>query len=277
MMAARKFFGARVRFDLVFRGFLSTIPLIFIFSAIHSHAKAEPITNRPVAVAYNGKGACPEKCASSIAAIARQVGLQVKYVNHKTLSPAVLQGASLYIQPGGNALEVLDALHPEQLQAIRDYVFSGGRYLGICAGAFLADTYVDEKNTRLGLGILPGETIDYHPVEPMPPEMILKTTWSAGLLPKIAGLRHMYFSDGVGFRLTHPEAKVEVLSVYDADQIVSTVRFAHGAGKVILTGVHPEAPKKWWHPDEKRDLPLEDPDGVDHDIARALIQSLVQD
>jgi len=276
MVATRKFFGARVRFELVFRGFLATFPLVFVFYSISSRASVEPNTALPIAVVYNGKGACPEQCASSIAAIARQVGLQVKYVNHKTLSPAVLQGASVYIQPGGEALEVLDSLRPEQLQAIRDYIFSGGRYLGICAGAFLADTYVDTEKTRLGLGILPGETIDYFPVQPMPKELIVETHWTESLLPGIRGSRQMYFSDGAGFVLSQPELTLEVLSAY-ADGVPSTVRFVHGRGKVALTGVHPEAPKKWWNPNKDRSELLVDTAGVDHDIARALIQSLLQD
>jgi glutamine amidotransferase-like uncharacterized protein len=276
MVAARNFFGERARFDLVFRGFIAVFLLFSASPATDSRAEDPAPASLPVAVVYNGKGACREQCASAIARIARKAGLQVRYVNHKTLSSATLQGAAMYIQPGGDALEVLDAVKPEQLQAIRDFILSGGRYLGICAGAFLADTYVDTENTRLGLGILPGETIDYFPVQPMPKELIVETHWTEGLLPGIQGSRQVYFSDGAGFVLSKPAPTLEVLSTY-ADGVPSTVRFVHGHGKVAITGVHPEAPKKWWKPNEDRTLPLQDPDGEDHDIALALIHWLIQD
>ena len=229
---------------------------------------------------YNGKGACKEGCASAIARIARQVVLKVRYINSKTLTAESLQGASVYIQPGGDALDVLKVVSPEQLELIREFIADGGSYLGICAGAFLADTYVDDDKKVLGLGILPGETIDYHsprpdPQPPEPNEEILPTTWIEGLLPGIAGPRQMYFSEGTGFRLRPASASLEVLSLY-ADGTPSAVRFVHGAGKVLLTGVHPEPPQKWRNPNKDRTQPLVDSDGLDYDIARAMLGWLIQ-
>ena len=58
--------------------------------------------------------------------------------------------AALLLVPGGNARLKAKALGPKGLEAIREYVQSGGAYLGLCGGAGLALTCPD-KDQALNL------------------------------------------------------------------------------------------------------------------------------
>ena len=64
------------------------------------------------------------------------------------LSPADVRGGALadhdlVILPGGSGSGQAEALQPEGCQAIRQFVQSGGGYVGICAGSYLASTQYD--------------------------------------------------------------------------------------------------------------------------------------
>lgn len=59
---------------------------------------------------------------------------------------------SLLLVPGGNARHKAESLGEAGLAAIRDYVRSGGQYLGFCGGAGLALTWGDSPS---GLGLCP--------------------------------------------------------------------------------------------------------------------------
>ena len=59
---------------------------------------------------------------------------------------------SLLLVPGGNARHKAESLGQAGLAAIRDYVRSGGQYLGFCGGAGLALTWGDDVS---GLGLCP--------------------------------------------------------------------------------------------------------------------------
>ena len=59
---------------------------------------------------------------------------------------------SLLLVPGGNARHKALSLGPEGIAAIREYVASGGSYLGFCGGAGLALTWGGEAS---GLGLCP--------------------------------------------------------------------------------------------------------------------------
>ncbi|MBU6376241.1 MAG: hypothetical protein KGQ59_09620 [Bdellovibrionales bacterium] len=235
---------------------------------------------KPLVLVYNGKGACPEGCARAVGQISRQAGFDVQYVNEKSLSDERLQKAQVYVQPGGDAFEVLQALRVDQLDSIRAFIASGGSYLGICAGAFLADTFIDDAKTVIGLGILPGETLDYHPPQdpalPAPKwkDSVLRTFWDRNLTPSVGGFRYLYFSEGAGFQnLSRTDRSLEILGWYE-NGVPGALRFHYGAGKVLLSGMHPEATRDWWGPDEARPQPLVDPDGLDHFMVREFLQWL---
>jgi len=51
-----------------------------------------------------------------------------------------LQGAVGVLFPGGSGRAIADALQPEGVAKVRDFVSSGGGYYGVCAGAYFANS-----------------------------------------------------------------------------------------------------------------------------------------
>ncbi|KAJ3300654.1 biotin holocarboxylase synthetase [Borealophlyctis nickersoniae] len=60
------------------------------------------------------------------------------------------QTTSLLVIPGGRDLPYVEHLHPTATAAIRSWVAKGGRYLGICAGAYFACDRVEFEMGRKG-------------------------------------------------------------------------------------------------------------------------------
>jgi len=84
---------------------------------------------------YRGRGACAS-CSSSAGQILEQLGQPYRYVGPESISAERLKQARMWIQPGGNALDVVKVINDQKLALFRDFVKNGGTYLGICAGAF---------------------------------------------------------------------------------------------------------------------------------------------
>jgi glutamine amidotransferase-like uncharacterized protein len=136
-------------------------------------------------------------------------------------------------------------------QAIRNFVNAGGGYVGFCAGAFLATGMVGTTSVP-GLGIFPGRTqlvegiYSAHGV-------ILPMTWDGTL-------KHIYFEGGPHL-IFSARSQIEATAYFD-DGTVGSGRAFYGAGRVYVTGAHPEAPADW-----RQDLYLYDADGVDVPVA----------
>src|SRR5262249_40353693 len=122
-------------------------------------------------------------------------GFEVHYVGPNErlhLSAATLKMASLYVQPGGDGtLEHAYAAVRPYSAAIQDFVDSGGRYLGLCMGGYLA-------GRDPGFDLLPGDT-DQFIASPRASvttaaDTIIQVNWHSQP-------RSMYFQDGPFFVL----------------------------------------------------------------------------
>ncbi|MDR2819764.1 MAG: hypothetical protein LBB60_04460 [Desulfovibrio sp.] len=90
----------------------------------------------------------------------RALGLPCRLVKASDIAEGALLGkpgakgqkSPLLLVPGGNARRKSLALGAAGRKAVRDYVASGGRYLGFCGGAGLALTHADAED---GLNICP--------------------------------------------------------------------------------------------------------------------------
>ena len=122
---------------------------------------AEPVP----ADAY--KRAVPAKVANPVRAgifqdennsniiIARALALSPEY-DLAILAPedytnGALDGLDLVIQPGGGCTRQYKALGEKGAEALKRFVRGGGKYYGVCAGAFLALQQSREDRPRLGL------------------------------------------------------------------------------------------------------------------------------
>jgi len=203
---------------------------------------------------YKGTGSCLDGCSEAAADVAAQAGFIPSFIHSALIQARILREASVWIQPGGNAIEVANRLTYDQKEVLKDFVRMGGTYVGFCAGAFLADTFVDDAETIPGLALIPGTTYDY----PLPKgSHILPIFW-------LGKTFHLYFEEGPGFRILSG-AEIEIIASYP-DGTPATVRFKAGLGNVILSGAHPEAPESWKEG-------LSDPDGSDIHLAIRLLQA----
>lgn len=84
------------------------------------------------------------------------LGLPYRLVRAKEIKEGLLAGKApaMLLVPGGTARLKSEALGPQGMQAVRDYVAGGGHYLGFCGGAGLGLTPAKGKEGD-GLGLCP--------------------------------------------------------------------------------------------------------------------------
>lgn len=215
--------------------------------------------SRPLALVYKGQGSCggSDDCSGAAAEVAIRAGYEIQYVSSSDVNEDLFKDATVWIQPGGNAITVAKMLGHEKLQMIRDFIEAGGGYLGFCAGGFLADHTVDDANTIEGLGIIPVETADFDG-DKGDNGTIIPIHWKGDL-------RDVFFNGGGYFKVPHAGKRgVRVMATYENGQVAS-IETKFGAGHVAVSGFHPEATDDW-----KSYAVGTDRDGSDLDIAEEL-------
>jgi len=228
-----------------------------------TNARERPVT-RPLALVYRGPAGCPG-CSEAVAELlhSSQWRFDVQYVGPNErlkLSAATLQDATLYAQPGGSG-ELSQAYRQLKQHAheIRSFVASGGQYLGICMGGYLA-------GRAPGFQLLPGDTDQFIASRGASvrteADTIVNVYWRGQL-------RSMYFQDGPYFRLDQGATGVIVLATYTNGKIAALVA-PYGKGKVAVSGPHPEATGAWYETSH-----LVNPEGVNADLGRDLLDSLI--
>jgi glutamine amidotransferase-like uncharacterized protein len=208
------------------------------------------------ALIYIGRGSCDDRCSEAAANVARRAGLEPRFVTPEMIKPEVLKDAVTWIQPGGNAIKLSHAISKKKIRLIRKFVREGGGYVGFCAGAFFADRTVDAHETLPGLGLIPWRT-DYIDVDSGEDGTQLTVEWNGKA-------RTLFFNGGGTFHLDDSQP-YKVVATYGSGQ-PATIETTFGAGRVELTGLHPEAFDSW-----KTDAKVIDPDGRDWDLAIEMI------
>ncbi|HEY3992277.1 MAG TPA: BPL-N domain-containing protein [Ktedonobacteraceae bacterium] len=221
---------------------------------------------RPLALVYRGPAGCPG-CSEAVAELLQSSHwrFRVQYVGpgeYLKLTPETLQDAALYAQPGGS--DELSRAYRQMkthAHALKTYVASGGRYLGICMGGYLA-------GKTPGFHLFPGDTDQFI----ASPGASVKTATDTLVQVYWRGQRRfMYFQDGPFFQLNHGAKDVTVLATYTNGKVAVLVA-AYGKGKVGISGPHPEATTAWY-----KDEQLVNPEGVKMDLGYDLIDTLMDD
>ncbi|QWF84175.1 BPL-N domain-containing protein [Amycolatopsis sp. CA-230715] len=218
----------------------------------------------PIALVYRGPATTPD-CAESIADLVRATAwrFDVRFAGPDEATPVTreaLDTAALYVQPGGGGLDAAFEHLRAHVSDVRGYVWSGGRYLGICLGGYLAgsdpgfalvpggaDRYIDS----------PGATIDSEA------DTVVRVSWRG------RG-RYLYFQDGPCFPLPSSAPGAEVLATYP-NGVPAAVLASYGAGRVAVVGPHPEATADWY-----ADADLVNPAGIDPAPGYDLIDGLMR-
>lgn len=153
----------------------------------------------------------------------------------------------LLIIPGGRDIPYHNALKGVGNKRIRDFVESGGSFLGICAGAYFGCSLVEfDKGGELEvtgtreLAFFPGTAIGpaygtgtyfYDSEKGMKASLISK---------KCGNTFRAYFNGGCYFANAERYHEIEIISRYleIPGNPAAIIQTPQGMGKVILTGVH---------------------------------------
>ncbi|MEK6351355.1 MAG: BPL-N domain-containing protein [Burkholderia cenocepacia] len=226
---------------------------------------ARDAASRPVALVYRGPAAC-DGCPETIAARLRESSyrFRVIYVGPAEplkITPAALAGAALYVQPGGgqDIPGAAASIGRHAIRAVRQYVANGGRYLGLCMGAYLAGAQgfglvagdIDSEVDR------PGSTL--HGIA----DTVTPVVWRGKK-------RWIYYQDGARLPVAPLGSGGIVLAIYPNKDIAAAT-YRYGKGRVGLAGPHPEADESWY-----RENGLKNPDGVAPDMAYDLINATMK-
>ena len=191
---------------------------------------------------YTGPGTC-DGCAEAVGDVADAAGLDVRYVSQPARVARLLGGAVAFVVPGtGDDIEAMRVAFNRTVgPALRAYLRNGGRYWGICGGAYLAvrHYWATEDDQVAALGIVPADAETYGDGDAARLERV---RWNGSF-------RRLYFQSGPSFTLAGRPPGARVLATY-ADGSIAALSYRYGKGKIILSGPHPEATEDWLDEDD---------------------------
>lgn len=186
-----------------------------------------------------------------------------------------LKNTAVYIQPGGPTIPVGWPYVQDKKELIKNYLDDGGKYLGICLGAYFLRNYY----TGSSFDILPPGNFayTYSSLAGSPydgaggdtAKVKLYDVWGSGE-------RYLTISGACYFYCPLPVPDLTNLATYmypDNGTARAAIRFSFNPnnddkkGWVIAFGPHPEATDSW--------RPMEDPDGLDHDLIVKSVKDLL--
>jgi glutamine amidotransferase-like uncharacterized protein len=151
--------------------------------------------------------------------------------NLNAMNQSQIQAYRLLIVPGGNFVDMGNSLTAGTTANVRNAVKGGLNYLGICAGGFLAGSFPAPYNSfNLSSGVKFGF---YSAGKDGTRKAAVRITTAEG------SELDQYWEDGPQFT-----GWGEVVGKYP-DGTPAIVEGSVGKGRVILSGVHSEAPESW--------------------------------
>lgn len=157
---------------------------------------------------------------------------------------SLLERADLFVIPGGRDLPYVKLLHGAGIEKIRMYVEKGGCFLGICAGAYFASSYV-EFDKGGPLHVEGARELQFFPGKSIGP-LFGPYYYDSEKGAKIVSLSYQhaqehflsrsYYNGGCFFEKT-PSHLYETLATYEND-LPAIVLCKVGNGIAILSGVH---------------------------------------
>ena len=154
----------------------------------------------------------------------------IKLFSKNTVEDNFFDDVDMVLVPGGiGDSETFHTLFKNNAKRVIKYVADGGRYLGICMGAYWAGSHY--------LKILDGlDTVQYikqpNTDTRRPHAKDMKVYWYG--VPMT-----MFFYDGCA--IVGDYSKMEVVAKYANDDVMAAIQ-----GKIGLIGCHPEA-EQWWY------------------------------
>lgn len=242
---------------------LSFIPLIL---ALCVFALAPVVrADAPEIFILKSTGVC-QGCAEAISKMLFTEGIKSQILGPEQLMKNVRPRDLLIIGggvPGGEGEWTIkqDLQKVGAFTWLKKHIQEGGRYFGICAGAYLAEEWIDKENGIAGLNIFPGMIDNY--TQDKSAQLL-----SFEVLPE-KSLRSAYFQDGPAFYPAKSSA-VEVVARFAKDKTAAAVLFSYHKGKVGLLSPHFEADGDWFS-----EANLKDKDGLEYRQGIHMIKRLL--
>lgn len=209
-------------------------------AAARSDAGSRADTGTVRVAVYRGPAAC-DQCPETLKRAIERLGPQyrVDFVGEDEavdIAPQTLARYDVYAQPGGgqDIPGALAHLGDARIDAIHDFVAHGGRYLGLCMGAYLA--------SASGLGLIPHELES----EVGRPGFAVVDSDDAVVTVRWQGRREtVFFQDGPYLLRAPKDPGFKAIASYANDDLAAA-RYSFGRGVVVLSGPHPEADASWF-------------------------------
>jgi len=213
---------------------------------------------------------CSTDCSDAVCEVLNQSGRYKAKMIGPSSYPEMefneenIKKADCLVFPGGwgDSDQFDDRLTKHRLM-VKNYVENGGRYLGVCMGAYFAGhhyfdiltgatavQYIKRKNSTIKRS-----THD-----------IVELTWN-----NVSGY-NTYFHDGAAFVPTHEYIPAKIIAKYKNGDAAAIIQ-PHKKGMIGVVGPHPEA-MKWWFYSQTR---IKDgwKDGIQHDLFLDFVKRLM--
>jgi len=189
---------------------------------------------------------------------AMQTILEPRYktliINHEELNAAILKQIDCIVFPGGlGDSDNFDNFLPEKKNLIQKYVASGGKYVGVCMGAFFAGKYYfDILGNTDAVQYVKRKNANVFTEEPT----VANCFWLGKEID-------MFFYDGAAF--IGDLTKYEIVARYSNGDPAAIVK-RYKMGIVAAVGPHPESLRYWydeikkqkhWHKGKQHTLLIE--------------------
>ncbi len=242
------------------------LPLFILCSFLTLSFRAEAAQKGNIYV-LKSSGIC-DGCSEAVSKMLFTAGIHSQILGPSELKKNVTTDDLLIIGggiPGGEGEWTIkqDLTQVGAFDWVKKHIANGGRYLGICAGAYLTERWIDKEAREYGLNIFPGEIDNYSKVDKN--AKVLQLNW---LNPQQN--RFVYFQDGPAF-YPKKDADIQILARFAKDQTPAAVIFPWGKGKVGLISPHLEADYDW-----TRDEHLKDKDGLDYDLGIQVVRQVLE-
>ena len=162
------------------------------------------------------------------------------------------ENTALLVMPGGRDLAFLQALSPIGINKISNYVRNGGKYLGICAGAYFACDHVVFEHLRPEYCVIGDRPLKFCPAVAcgsVSPNFTYNSELGAQAMAiqlKDASMASksefsVYVNGGPYFNLkTGDQRRVDVIATYRETQLPAIVGCRVEKGFAVLSGPHLE-------------------------------------
>lgn len=185
----------------------------------------------------------------------------VEITANKLLKNGIPKNIKVFIMPGGADLYYCKKLNGKCNKIIKNYVANGGRFFGICAGAYYASSFcVFHQNDKRGYEVIGKRELAFYPGIAEGPTLsdYFYNSEKGSRITKIETTiffypykkYQVYYNGGCHFKnvfkykntkvLAYFEDEKRRISEYNNKKLPAIIECSYGKGKAILSGVHPE-------------------------------------